>query len=107
MSQINDAMLSLTQLSSDTGNPEDSSSVSVHDQNFNNIVTNAFTKFSETDSEYKSKINILSMSAKYTDDPEALVHLQNYLGEYSNYISLVSTLARKTVSTIETLEKAQ
>ncbi|MFT8211956.1 MAG: type III secretion system inner rod subunit SctI [Symbiopectobacterium sp.] len=36
-----------------------------------------------------------------------MLQLQSYLGEYSNYVSLISTLARKGVATIETLEKAQ
>jgi len=40
-------------------------------------------------------------------NPDSLLEWQNDLGEYNNYISLVSALTRKTVSTIETLEKSQ
>lgn len=107
MTQINESLLSLVQLSPDSLNQEDSSSVSVHDRNFNNFVSNAFNKVSDTDLQLKSMINALSNSPENTSDPEKLQLLQNYLGDYTNYVSLVSTVARKTVNTIETLEKAQ
>jgi len=107
MSQFNDALSALTRISPDTLNPDDSLSVSVHDTNFNNLVSSTFTKVSETDAQFKHVINTLSQSPHYTSDPEKLQMLQNYIGEYSNYVSLVSTLARKAVSTIETLEKSQ
>lgn len=107
MSQFNEALSALTRLSPDSINPEDNVSVSVHDQNFNNLVSSAFNKISETDAQFKNVINTLSQSPHFTSDPQKLQMLQNYLGDYSNYVSLVSTLARKTVSTIETLEKSQ
>ncbi|WP_224558175.1 type III secretion system inner rod subunit SctI [Pectobacterium versatile] len=107
MSHPNEALLSLTQLTPDISIPEDNLSVRVHDQNFNNMVSSTFNKISETDMQFKNVINILSQSPEYTSDPQKLLMLQSYIGEYSNYVSLVSTLARKGVSTIETLEKSQ
>lgn len=107
MSQFNEALSALTKLSPSTINPEDNLSISVHDRNFNNFVSSTFTKVNETDVQFKNMINSLSQSPHYTSNPEKLQMLQNYIGEYSNYISLVSTLARKAVSTIETLEKSQ
>jgi len=107
MSQSLQALSSLTKLTPFTDKPEDNLSVAVHDQNFNNLVTNSFKKISETDMQYKDVINSLSQSPQFTSDPQALLMLQSYIGEYSNYVSLVSTIARKGVSTIETLEKSQ
>lgn len=107
MTHINEAVLALSPISPYSASPEESVSVSVHDQNFNNLVSSTFTKISETDEEFKNVINTLSSSAHFNSDPQKLVMLQNYIGEYTNYVSLVSTLARKAVSTIETLEKSQ
>jgi len=107
MSQFNEALSALTRLSPNTINPEDNLSVNIHDRNFNNLVSGTFTKVSETDAQFKNVINTLSQSPHYTSSPEKLQMLQNYLGEYSNYVSLISALARKAVSTIETLEKSQ
>ncbi|GKW40827.1 type III secretion system inner rod subunit SctI [Pectobacterium parvum] len=107
MSQPVEALLSLTRLAPKTSIQEDHSSIRVHDQNFNNLVSSTFNKISETDMQFKDVINILSQSPEYTSDPQKLLTLQSYIGEYSNYVSLVSTLVRKGVSTIETLEKAQ
>lgn len=105
MSYSIDALSSLTKLTPTT--PPDADSISVHEADFNSLVSNAFTKISETSTQYKDVINSLSNSASATSDPKSLLMLQGYLGEYSNYISLVSTLARKGVATIETLEKSQ
>lgn len=80
---------------------------SIHDHNFTNLVSKEFNKVSESNEQYKDVINNLSQSPRFTSDPEKLLMLQNYIGEYTNYVSLVSTLARKAVSTIETLEKSQ
>lgn len=107
MSQFNETLSALTKLTPNSINPEDNLSVSVHDNNFNNLVSSTFIKVSETDAKFKNVINTLSQSPHYTSNPEKLQLLQNYLGEYSNYVSLVTTLARKVVSTIETLEKSQ
>lgn len=107
MSLPTQALSSLTKLTPYTAEPEDNLSVSVHDQNFNNLVSSSFKKISETDMQYKDVINTLSQSPQFTSDPQALLMLQSYIGEYSNYVSLVSTIARKGVSTIETLEKSQ
>ena len=106
MNKFNEALLTLTKLSPNSINPEDCLSVSVHDQNFNNLVSSTFYKVSETDMQFKNVINTLSQSPYYTSNPEKLQLLQNYLGEYSNYVSLVSTLAHKVVNTIETLDKS-
>lgn len=97
----------LTRLSPHGITPEDNTSVTVHDQYFNNLVASTFNKISDTDMQFKNVINTLSQSPQFTSDPQKLLMLQSYIGEYSNYVSLVSTLARKGVSTIETLGKSQ
>jgi len=107
MSQPIEALSALTRLSPHGINPEDNTSVTVHDQYFNNLVASTFKKISDTDMQFKNVINTLSQSPQYTSDPQKLLMLQSYIGEYSNYVSLDSTLARKGVSTIETLGKSQ
>ncbi len=107
MTQINETVSAVARLSPQGLASEDNISVAVHDQNFNNLVSSTFNKISETDEHFKNVINSLSHAASFNSDPQSLLTLQNYIGEYSNYVSLVSTLARKGVSTIETLEKAQ
>lgn len=107
MTQINHTISAVNWLSPDRTSANDSVSTTVHDHNFNNLVSSTFTKISETDSEFKNVINILSSSAHFNSDPQKLLMLQNYIGEYTNYVSMVSALARKGVSTIETLEKSQ
>jgi predicted translin family RNA/ssDNA-binding protein len=84
----------------------DSVDVSQSGLNFDSMVKRSFESISAKDDQFKDMINQLS-NAKFTGDPEKLYQLQNALGEYSNYVSLVSTLVRKGVSTIETLEKSQ
>ncbi|SFN66185.1 Type III secretion needle MxiH, YscF, SsaG, EprI, PscF, EscF [Izhakiella capsodis] len=106
MSQVINALSALTKLTPDNIEPENDSSVMVHDQSFNNLVSSTFNKLSATDSHFKDVINTLSQ-AQFTSDPGALVKLQSYIGEYSNYVSLVSSVMRKGVSTVETLEKSQ
>ncbi|WP_299999381.1 type III secretion system inner rod subunit SctI [uncultured Cedecea sp.] len=102
-----EALSSLTKLTSYSSLDTDHHSVSVHDNNFNNLVSSTFNKLSETNTQYKEMINSLSHSENFSSDPQTLLRLQSYIGEYSNYISLISTLARKGVATIETLEKSQ
>ena len=89
----------------DIENQVDDLSVNIYDKKFNNYISATFDKLSETDLEYKKAINALN-SPQSTSNPERLLLLQTYLGEYSNYVSLLSTLTRKGVSTIETLEKS-
>ena len=107
MSQNIEALSSLTKLTTYTPLDTDNSSVTVHDNNFNNLVSSAFNEISETNAQYKDMINSLSHSENFSSDPQTLLMLQSYLGDYSNYVSLVSTLARKGLATIETLEKSQ
>lgn len=107
MSQSIEAISSLTKLTPYTPLDTDNSSISVHDNNFSNLVSSAFNKVSETNTQYKDMINSLSHSENFSSDPQTLLRLQSYIGEYSNYVSLVSALARKGVATIETLEKSQ
>jgi len=78
-----------------------------HDMNFNDLVSNAYQQVSEHESQLKERIDLISSSPQLTSNPESLLKLQNYIGDLTNYISLVSTVARKTVTTIETLEKSQ
>lgn len=107
MTQRIDALSSLTKLTPYTSVESYSNSVSVHDGNFDNFVSSAFNKISDTTTQYKDAINTMTNAANFSSDPQALVMLQSYLGEYNNYVSLVSTLARKGVAMIETLEKSQ
>ncbi|MFB5172767.1 type III secretion system inner rod subunit SctI [Erwinia amylovora] len=98
---------SLIRLAPDTLNNEAENTIISHNQTFNDLVSSTFKDFSEKNIHYKSMINTLSESPQLTGNPEYLARLQNYVGEYTNYISLVTTLARKGISAIETLEKSQ
>lgn len=100
------AMSALTRLVANTTNNEDSTFIQ-HDQSFNLLVSSTFKHVSETSMQYKSMINALSQSPHFTSDPKHLLMLQSYIGSYTNYISLVTSLTRKVVSTVETLEKSQ
>ncbi|KVM73948.1 hypothetical protein WJ60_06400 [Burkholderia ubonensis] len=55
----------------------------------------------------KSAITTSFESPLALSDPGRLVELQTRLSDYNIYVSLTSTLARKAVSTVETLVKAQ
>jgi len=106
MKILNDAFPPVTELtpfSSDIN----SSFVSVFDGNFDDMVLNTFKKVSQTDTQFKNAIDSMSHAANFDSNPQRLIELQQYIGEYTNYVSLVSALARKGVSTIETLEKSQ
>lgn len=107
MNQGIQALTSLTQLTPSTPSFGNEISTNVHDGHFNNLVSSAFKEISKTTTQYKDMINALSHSEQFSSDPRSLLMLQSYIGEYSNYVSLVSTLARKGVATIETLEKSQ
>jgi len=107
MTQFIDSLSSLTKLTPYTSSVDDNLSISAHDNQFNNLVSSSFNQISETSTQFKDVINALSQSDQFSSDPHSLLLLQSYIGEYSNYISLVSTLARKGVTTIETLEKSQ
>lgn len=99
-SRIND-------LTSPTDAQEDLSSVDTSDKNFKKLVLDYFTEVNSTDSGFNNEIGRLIQIPGSANDPETLLSWQNYLGDYNNYISLVSTLSRKAVSSIETLEKSQ
>lgn len=71
------------------------------------LVSSAFKQLSEQDLDFKQMINALSSSPETTSNPEKLAQLQSIIGEYSNYVSLVSNIAKKGVNTVETLGKAQ
>lgn len=107
MNQLINSLSSLTQLTSKNSLKTEERYNLVHDSQFNNIVSSAFSKISETSTQYKEVINALSNEPYFSSDSKTLLQLQNYIGEYTNYISLVSTLARKGVTTIETLGKSQ
>ncbi|MCW0309597.1 type III secretion system inner rod subunit SctI [Pantoea ananatis] len=106
MNKFNDAIFSFTHLSVNSEESESDLSASIHDQNFSNLVANAYNKISESNTHYKDMINMLSQSPQFTSDPQKLLMLQDYLGEYTNHTSLISTLSRKGVSVIETLAKS-
>ncbi|MCU9952219.1 MULTISPECIES: type III secretion system inner rod subunit SctI [Burkholderia] len=65
-----------------------------------------------TDANDKSNAAKASIESRLTDPvdfahPEKLIALQVELSDYNIYVSLASTLARKAVSAVETLVKAQ
>lgn len=97
----------LTKLTSSDLQSDSASSTNVNNQSITSTVSNAFTKMSDMDCSYKNTINMLSQSPRFTSDPAMLLKLQEYLGEYNNYVSLVSTLGRKATGIVETLEKSQ
>lgn len=97
----------LSSLTTDSVNSADDHSVTVHDQYIHNLVSSSYNKLSDNSMNIKSIITELGESPKYTSNPENLAKLQNYISEYSNYIALVSSLARKGVNIVETLGKSQ
>lgn len=107
MELTNKTLVELTQLTPKENDWQETGATRVHDQAFSMLVSTTFKQMGETDEQFKQAINALSNSPAFSSNPEALLQLQSYLGEYSNYVSLISTLARKGVSAIETLEKAQ
>lgn len=107
MTQAINALSQLTKLSSEEISSDITQNTSVYDQQITNTVSSAFGKISDMDSSYKSMINTLSQSPQFTSDPAKLLKLQEFLGEYNNYVSLVSTLGRKATGIVETLEKTQ
>lgn len=73
---------------------------------YNNLVSSLFDKLSTQDMDYKGAINILS-SEKFSSNPEAINKLSSMTGEYGNFVSLLSSLAKKSTDTIKTLENGQ
>jgi len=73
---------------------------------YNNLVSSLFKKLSTQDINYKNEINVLS-SEKFSSNPEAITKLSSLTGEYGNYVSLISSLAKKSTDTIKTLESGQ
>jgi len=106
MHNVFDSLSSVFSLKSPVDIQDDVISVGSSDNKFNNMVS-AFSKLSSTDSNANNEIQRLMKSPDAASNPDSLLEWQNDLGEYNNYISLVSALTRKTVSTIETLEKSQ
>ncbi|NEG59865.1 type III secretion system inner rod subunit SctI [Pantoea agglomerans] len=107
MPQGIDPLTALIKITPTTAESDNSQSITVHDNNMHNMVGNLYRQMSGTEDQYKSMINTLSQSPEFTSNPESLLKLQSYLREYPNYIALVSSLARKSVNAVETLEKAQ
>ncbi|MDN7674938.1 type III secretion system inner rod subunit SctI [Burkholderia oklahomensis] len=72
----------------------------------------AILKQTLVDANDKSNVAKASIESRLADPvdfahPEKLIALQTELSDYNIYISLASTLARKAVSAVETLVKAQ
>lgn len=107
MSYAPEALSALTQLTPDISSNDDHSLMKSQDQTFQDLISTTFKNFTDNNVQYKSLINTLSQSPQFTSDPQHLLMLQSYIGEYTNYISLVTSLTRKGISTIETLEKSQ
>lgn len=107
MNHISDNLVTLTRLIPSANEETNTTSLNGSAQDFDKFVANAFVQASDKAMQYKSSIYEISQNPNLTSDPEALYRLQVYLGEYTNYVNLVSTLARKSVSTVETLVKAQ
>ncbi|WP_048697130.1 type III secretion system inner rod subunit SctI [Erwinia piriflorinigrans] len=96
-----------TQTAPDTLNDKDRTSVFSGNGSFNDLVFSAFENVSERTINLKNAISTISESSQLTGNPENLLILQKYIIEYTNYLSLISTISRKGIATIETLEKAQ
>lgn len=107
MLKVHETLLGLTRLMPEESVSDTNVSLSVHNQKFNNLVSDSFKELSQTDKQFKDVINAISQSPQLSSNPQYLLKLQNALGEYSNYVTLVGTLSRKVVDTISTLEKAQ
>lgn len=71
------------------------------------IVRNAYSTAAVKTDRDKMAIDLLANDPGAIADPEKLAILQDRLGDYTIYISLVSTMARKATTTVETLIKAQ
>lgn len=97
----------LTQTTPDTLNDKDHTSIFSGNASFNDFVSSAFENVSERTTNLKNVISTISESSQLTGNPENLLILQKYINEYTNYVSLISTISRKGIGTIETLEKAQ
>ncbi|AOJ09966.1 type III secretion system protein [Burkholderia sp. ABCPW 14] len=72
----------------------------------------AILKQTLADANDKSNVAKASIESRLADPvdfahPEKLIALQTELSDYNIYVSLASTLARKAVSAVETLVKAQ
>lgn len=75
MSQTIEALIRPMNITSDSSISDSNLSFSVHDQNFNNLVSSTFTKISETDTDFNNIINTLSQSPQFNGDPEKLIML--------------------------------
>ncbi len=71
------------------------------------IVRNAYSDATVKTEQEKIAIDTIMSNASALSNPAVLADLQNRLGDYTIYVSLVSTLARKATTTVETLIKAQ
>jgi hypothetical protein len=70
------------------------------------MLSAALDKCNETAESAKLKIES-QFSVKNATDPKSLIALQTEVQNYSIYVSLVGTLARKGISTVETVVKGQ
>lgn len=73
---------------------------------FNHFVADAYRQINANDINYKNMINAFSTSPTLASDPVKLIQCQKLMGEYNIYVNLISTIAKKGVGTIETLEKS-
>lgn len=96
-----------TESLSNTLNDNDHTSVFSHSASFRDFVANTFESSSNNKISFNNFISKFNQPHQTTDNPENLLILQSYINEYSNYVSMVSSVVRKGIGTIETLEKAQ
>ncbi|WP_042958944.1 type III secretion system inner rod subunit SctI [Erwinia tasmaniensis] len=97
----------LTQSLPNTLKDNDHTSVFSHNASFSDFVSNTFENSSEHRISFDNVLNKFNQPHESTDNPENLLMLQAYINEYSNYVSMISSVVRKGIGTIETLEKAQ
>ncbi len=71
------------------------------------IVRNAYSASAVKNERDRMSIDAIMNDPAGLSNPAVLADLQNRLGDYTIYVSLVSTIARKATTTVETLIKAQ
>ncbi len=71
------------------------------------IVRDAYSAASVKTEQDKIAIDKIMSDPGALSNPAILADLQNRLGDYTIYVSFISTLAKKATTTIETLIKAQ
>lgn len=84
---------------------DDNTSLRENDDNFRNLVS-SLSQVIDKSTSYTNSIDSYRNPATADYSPAGLLNLQNLTADYNNLVMGVSTVARKLVTTIETLEKS-